>query len=335
MVSMLLFALVPCAFGVLALLPAPHLSVSITLIGLLSFIAFVGIKAPSKTLWVPLVLLFPLFGFACLGFAATAFFSNLSMTAQFGQLSEPSSSHWFGTDYEGRDILATLIIGGKHAYMVASFSCLTALLFGTPLGTLLTVKFKPVRSAALGVVQFFEIVPQLFFVLIVMGVYNFWAAQAAATRLGSNYGIPIAGLAIGLSSLPSIARIVENRLLQLKSQRFVTALEASNVSSLKITGYNLLWKNCTSELVVQSTFLFGAALLLESALSFAFEIGFGDLGSGGYLSWGKLLAEARRSILFGEHSWIVLAPTLATLASILGINVLGDQIANKIQQGPS
>jgi len=333
LVKMLLLGLLPCAFISVSILPSGLGAIGLCLAGVLGFFLWFAFRSPPKGFWLPVLLLSPLLGFACLGFGSMEYFSNLAITAQFEKALSPSNLHWFGTDYEGRDILATLVIGGKNAYMVAFFSCITALAVGTLTGTFLTLKNKVIRSLSLGVIQFFEIVPQLFFVLIVMGVYNFWVAQRATNQPSTIDGILIAGLAIGLSSVPSIARVVENRLLQLKSQRFVTALEASNVSVFEITGYNLLWKNCTAELAVQSTFLFGAALLLESALSFAFEIGFGDLGSGGYLSWGKLLAEARRSILFGEQSWIVLAPTLATLSSILGINILGDQIAKNIQRG--
>jgi len=39
------------------------------------------------------------------------------------------------------------------------------------------------------------------------------------------------------------------------------------------------------------------------------------------------LAEARRSILFGENAWIVLPPILATLISIMGVNALGQRLA--------
>ncbi|MCG8337639.1 MAG: hypothetical protein MJE63_24320, partial [Proteobacteria bacterium] len=183
------------------------------------------------------------------------------------------------------------------------------------------------RNIALVITQFFEIVPQLFFVLILLGVFNFWAAASAGTRLVAAYAVPMAGFAIGISSLPSVARIIESRVSQLKAKRFVVALRSSNVGSAKILFYNILWKNCISEIVVQATFLFGATILIESALGYAFEIGFGELGTGGYLSWGKILAEGRRSLLFGENLWIVLFPILVTIMSILGINIIGDTLA--------
>ncbi|MDT8448483.1 MAG: hypothetical protein RRB13_16450 [bacterium] len=329
---LLIIGALPFGFLVFRILPSASASISAGSLVFVALLAWCGWKLPLKGLWVALALVLPLYYFACVGFADAEHFEKRAAVAKFESQMGASGDFLMGTDYEGRDILATLVIGGKHAYLVAIYTCLTALLLGVPMGLLLTAENLIARNLAFWVTQFFEIVPQLFFVLIVLGVYNFWAAEAAGERLQTAYALPIAGFAIGLSSLPSIARILENRLLQLKAERFVTALRSTNVSETKILFYNLLWKNCISEIVVQTTFLFGSALLLESALSFAFEIGFGDLGTGGYLSWGKLLAESRRSILFAEKVWIVIPPIVATVISILGVNYLGDQLARRIRK---
>ena len=328
---MVLVGILPFCFLLIRLLPSSEgrLGVSIALLVLLS--AAVLWKAPLKTFWLPLICVLPMYYAACLGFADMGFFEARAALSKFGTTLSPTIDYWLGTDYEGRDILATMVIGGKHAYLVALYSSFTALLLGIPIGLFLTSENIISKNLAFWITQFFEIIPQLFFILIVMGVYNFWAAQDAQARLTASYSLPIAGIAIGLSSLPSIARILENRVRQLKAERFVPAFYSTNVNSYKVLLYNILRKNSITEIVVQTTFLFGSALLLESALGFAYEIGFGDLGTGGYLSWGKLLAESRRSILFGENVMIVIPPILATLMSIFGINLLGDKLAQHLR----
>lgn len=332
MIGLLVTGLFPFLFNLVSFLPGHSLKLILATIALVGALAYAGYRFGLKGLAFSLVLVFPMYYFTCLGFADMAFFEERAATARFDKKLAPSADFWLGTDYEGRDILATIIIGGKHAYLVALYTSLTALLFGVPLGLLLTAKNIILKNFSFWITQFFEIVPQLFFVLIVMGVYNFWASEDAINRLQTAYSLPIAGVAIGLSSLPSIARIVESRVNQLKRERFVLAFESANVNHMKILLYNILWKNCIPEIVVQTTFLFGSALLLESALSFAYEVGFGDLGTGGYLSWGKLLAEARRSIIFGENVMIVGPPIIATLVSILGINLVGDQLAKRFRE---
>ncbi len=368
---------------------------------LLTGTVFLTLKNRNFPLLIGVVLIMPIFLSACVAFADFSFFAERAMIAKYSGNMPPSQRFFLGTDYEGRDILATIVIGGMNAYLVAALATIVALLTGIPSGLLLTIHQKnimrgddsffkdivrmvlylivfilfcllllpiftyildsfdfssfvfslifAVASVALlfllngtssglasrilqdilariasAATQFFEIVPQLFFVLIILGVFNFWAAGAAGTRLVAMYAVPMAGFAIGISSLPSVARIVENRVSQLQSQRFVVALRSSNVPGIKILLYNILWKNCLAEIVVQATFLFGAVILVESALGYAFEIGFGDLGTGGYLSWGRILAESKRSILFGENTWIVLFPIAVTIMSILGINTIGD-----------
>ncbi len=280
----------------------------------------------NYSLMLGTVMILPMFLSACVAFSDFSYFTHRTVMTSFPKSLSPSAEFLLGTDYEGRDIIATLIVGGMNAYLVAIVATVVALAIGIPSGLLLTIRQAIIRSGASILTQFFEIVPQLFFVLIVLGVFNFWAAASAGTRLVAAYAVPMAGFAIGISSLPSVARIVESRVSQLKSQRFVSAFQSSNVSNSKILFYNILWKNCISEIVVQATFLFGATILIESALGYAFEIGFGELGTGGYLSWGKILAEARRSILFGENFWIVLFPILVTIMSILGVNIIGDTL---------
>lgn len=278
------------------------------------------------------LLIVPMYLCASVAISDFSYFQGRTIMTSFPKGIAPGDGFLLGTDYEGRDILATIVIGGMNAYLVAAIATIIALITGVPAGLLLAKKQKIVRQLASVITQFFEIIPQLFFVLIVLGVFNFWAAASASTRLVASYAVPIAGFAIGISALPSIARIVENQVLQLKSKRFVTALQSSNVSPIKILFYNILWKNCLAEIIVQATFLFGATILVESALGYAFEIGFGELGTGGYLSWGKILAEARRSILFGESLWIIASPILVTIMSILGVNIIGDTLVDILRR---
>jgi len=324
-----IFGLFPFGFLICGIFDSHTVRVGIPLVlitVIFLLLLFFLLKAGRFMVALGTILILPLFFSACLSFSDFYFFSERAVMTVFPKSVTPSLQFLLGTDYEGRDILATLVIGGMNAYLVATIATLISLLIGIPSGLLLTVRQVAIRGVASIITQFFEIVPQLFFVLIVLGVFNFWAASSAGARLVAAYAIPMAGVAIGISALPSVARIVESRVLQLRSKRFVTALQSSNVSGVKILWYNILWKNCISEIVVQATFLFGATILIESALGYAFEIGFGELGTGGYLSWGKILAEARRAILFSENLWIVIFPILVTVMSILGVNIIGDSM---------
>ncbi len=314
---------------------------------LFAAVTYASITKKDYKLLLGVFLIMPLFLSACCAFADYSFF-NEGVGAKFQKQLLPSLENLLGTDYEQRDILSTIVIGGMHAYIIAIIATGIALIIGIPIGLslasdgdmqdgkgmLFIIKVLIIRGLKLfgmAVTQLFEIVPQLFFVIIVIGVYNLWASDKPDTRLVSHYSVPLAAFAIGMSSLPSIARLVENKVSQLKRDRFVTALRSSNVNGLKITFYNILWNNCFAEIMIQASFIFGATILIETGLGYAFEVGFGEIGTGNYLSWGQILAESRKAILFGREIWIIASPIIVTIMSILGINILGDCLAKYLR----
>ncbi len=299
----------------------------IVILSIFGWVIYISAKNKNVILLLGTFLILPMFLSACIAFSDFSYFMNRANPI-YSRAISPFGEFLLGTDSMGRDILATTIIGGMNAYLVAAIATVIALLVGIPTGLMLTIELKIAKGVASVITQFFEIIPQLFFVLIVLGVYNFWASGSAGTRMESHYIAIIAGFTIGISALPSVARIVESRVLQLKAQRFVSALQSSNVSSFKILFYNILWKNCISEIVVQATFLFGATILIDSALGYAFQIGFGNSG---YLSWGKILAESKGSILFGVKIWIIFPTIMVTVMSILGVNIIGDTLVKYLR----
>jgi peptide/nickel transport system permease protein len=77
--------------------------------------------------------------------------------------------------------------------------------------------------------------------------------------------------------------------------------------------------NCLSPVIVQGSFIFAAAVLTEAALSFL------GVGVPPYVpSWGNILAEGR--LYLQQAPWLVIYPGLAIMATIFGLNLLGDAV---------
>ena len=77
--------------------------------------------------------------------------------------------------------------------------------------------------------------------------------------------------------------------------------------------------NCLSPLIVQGSFLFAAAVLIEAALSFL------GVGVPPYVpSWGNILSEGR--LYIQQAPWLVLYPGGAIMLTILGLNLVGDGV---------
>jgi len=75
--------------------------------------------------------------------------------------------------------------------------------------------------------------------------------------------------------------------------------------------------NAAAPLLVQASYMFASAILVEAALSF---IGAGSPPS--EPSWGNIIAEGRMVFQIAPH--IVLFPGLALAITVLAVNLLGD-----------
>lgn len=329
-ISLLFFSLYPFAFVALSIIPKVEVRIFISialniLVG--AGILFLLAKQKRYKLMIGTFLLFPIYFLSCLALSAFEYFKGYTIAYQGNAIETSVGFLNWGLDYEKRDIFSTMVISGFNAFNIVLIAIYFSLIFGILFGILLSSKSKFLHVPASIITQFFEIIPQLFFVLISIGVYNVWASYDPENRLVSDIAVPLTGIIIGISSLPFMSRVIQNRIMILSESRFVEVLKCSNVKPLKILLYNILWKNTISEILVQVSYLFGATILLETALGYAYKIGFGDLGSGGYLSWGKILAESRRSVLFGENISIIAYPIIVTLMTILGANIVGDYLA--------
>ena len=241
----------------------------------------------------------------------------------------PDNSHVFGTDYKGRDILNTIFIGGQSTYIIALIATVFSAIFGLFLGVLLAIGQKLVQGIAEFIVEILEAFPRLFFLLIIVGILNVWI-DAVDYHPDLSLRLNVVGVLVGLTTIPFLARLVQRLVENIYTQDFVLSLRVSAVSEYKILFYNVLYKNVLPHIVIQISFVFGLVVLIDSSFEYIISIGFGDFGKGGYLSWGKILADARHSAIFGENLWIILPPIIGIVTAIIGANLTGDGIAKNI-----
>jgi peptide/nickel transport system permease protein len=133
------------------------------------------------------------------------------------------------------------------------------------------------------------------------------------------YGI-VAALAIAYT--PSVTRIVRGTVLSLREKEFVAASRVMGNSELFTMARHIL-PNCIAPLIVLATSMFGWALLAESALSF---LGLGVPPPAP--TWGNMLAASRPYI--ESAVWLGIVPGLCISVSLLGINLLGDALRDRL-----
>jgi len=113
-----------------------------------------------------------------------------------------------------------------------------------------------------------------------------------------------------------VARTVRSAALVVREQTYIEAIRALGGRSWRI-----IWRhiapNCMSPLIIQATFIFAYAVIIEASLSF--------LGAGTpppQPSWGNILSDGRT--LIKQAWWIMVFPGIAIVMTVLGLNLIGD-----------
>lgn len=220
-----------------------------------------------------------------------------------GRLSAPSFQHWLGTDRLGRDYLTQVMNGARIAMTVGIGAALVGGLIGTVLGVLAAFARRSLDDALAAGLDILIAFPTLLLAMLVV-------AASDGASLGS------AILAIGLAMSAIIARLVRILSKRVLAQDFITAARCSGVSWPRITLTHIL-PNIAPTVMVAIALQFGLAVIAEASLSY--------LGLGApppNASWGQLLQQAQSTVFTAPIG--VIAPGLALVALVLGINFLAD-----------
>jgi ABC-type dipeptide/oligopeptide/nickel transport system permease subunit len=226
-------------------------------------------------------------------------------------LEGPSWIHPFGADELGRDILARVVHGARTSLTTAAGAVLLAASIGVPMG-LIAGFFGGWRDSVLmRMVDLLLALPGIMLALALIAVLG--RSQMAAL------------VAVGLTGVPTFARVARAQVLSLRRRDFVTAVEAFGASSSYTLTHTIL-PNSWSPILAQMVVLSSVAILLEAALSF--------LGVGippPTPSWGEMLRTGKE-YLYDSPTYAVL-PGLALTITILAFDTIGRTLARLIESG--
>ena len=214
----------------------------------------------------------------------------------------PSNTHWLGTDYLGRDVLARLLFGGRVSLSMGLMVVIIAILIGTPLGALAGYYGGWLDNLIMRITDMFLAFPPLLL------------AMAIAAALGPSF--TNAMIAIALTWWPWYTRVVRAQVLSLRERYFIEAARGIGVTDLTIIRRHVL-PNILTPVLVQSTMDLGSAILTGAAISF---IGLGVQPP--TAEWGSMISDGR--IYFIERPWFAGAAGVAIFLATLSFNLLGD-----------
>jgi peptide/nickel transport system permease protein len=206
-----------------------------------------------------------------------------------------------GTDYLGRDVLTTLIYGGRATLLVGAVAALLSVSIGITLGAMAGYYGGRVDAVLMRVTEFFQVLPALLFAMVVVTLFS-------PTLLTIT-------LAIGVVSWTGTARLTRAEFLKYRHLEFVRAERAIGASHARII-WQVILPNALPPLIVSATLAIGAAILFEAGLAF---LGLGDPNQ---MSWGLMIGSSRQYVL--TCWWAVAFPGAAIFVTVLAVSLIGD-----------
>ncbi len=223
-------------------------------------------------------------------------------------LAIPSAQHWFGADDLGRDILARILKGVQVSFFVAVLVTIITMSIGVFIGLLAGFYGGKIDAFLMRVTDIFLAFPGILL------------AIAFAAVLGP--GIANLMIALCITGWVSYARLTRGQTLSLRNRQHVQAAESLGASVPRLLIKHIL-PLLGSILIVEATYSLASIMIAEASLSF---LGLGIQAPNA--SWGAMLRDGVRYMLVAPHYVLIVGLSLMSL--ILAINLLGDQLRDKL-----
>ncbi|MEM7695552.1 MAG: ABC transporter permease subunit [Pseudomonadota bacterium] len=245
--------------------------------------------------------------------------SDLFSNAQLVEVSDDSRSgvleadvdeirFIFGTDQNGRDVAARILISIRISLMIGALATGVALLIGVLYGATAGFLGGRIDNIMMRVVDVLYSLPFIFFVILLVVFF------------GRN--IVLMFIAVGAVEWLDMARIVRGQTLSLKRREFVQAAEALGVSRAAIVRRHII-PNVLGPVIVFMTLLIPKVILLESFLSF---LGLGVQEP--LTSLGVMIAEGARNMRAAP--WMLIFPSITLTILLFALNFLGDGLRDAL-----
>ncbi|GAA1601611.1 ABC transporter permease [Actinoplanes couchii] len=220
----------------------------------------------------------------------------------------PSSTAWFGYDFQGCDVFARTVYGTRDSLEVGLLSTLLAGVLGLIVG-MAAGWFGGVVDAVLSRLTD-----------IMLGVPLLLAAVVFSGRLSSPFedGVFAVTLTLGLLTWTAAARVMRSAVITAKSQDYVAAARMLGAGPARLVFRHVL-PNSIASFIVVITILLGTNIAAEATLSY---LGAG-LG-GDAISWGLQIAEARNYARIAASPLVW--PSVFLAVTVLAFIMLGDAI---------
>lgn len=224
------------------------------------------------------------------------------------RLKGPNALHWLGTDQFGRDTFSRILYGIRASLGVSAIAVGTALLLGGSIGLAAAYYRGPLERVLMRAMDVLFAFPVI---LLAIGIVAVLGPGAVTTAI-----------AIAVVYTPIFARLLRGPALSIVESDYVLAARSIGASDFRIVVWHVL-PNLASVVLVQTSLLLSAAILVEASLSF---LGLGTQPP--VPSLGTMLAEGRNFLLLAP--WTSVFAGAAILLLSFGLNLLGDVLRDML-----
>ena len=227
--------------------------------------------------------------------------------------SPPSTTHWFGTNALGQDVLAQVLRGMQKSMLIGVAVAVISTLIAATVGSIAGY-FGGWRDRTLmWLVDLLLVVPSFILIAII----------TPRTKNSANVALLIALLAAFSWMISS--RVVRGLTMSLREREYVQAARYMGVPNRQIIARHIL-PNVASILIIDTALSVGGAILAETGLSF---LGFGVQPPD--VSLGTLIADGTKSAT--TFPWVFLFPAGVLVTILVCANLTGDGLRDAFDPG--
>ena len=241
-----------------------------------------------------------LFGAIFAGVITPYDFDKQDLTARFEM---PSMAHLLGTDEFGRDLFTRILYGARISLFVGILSVSVGCLIGGTLGALAAYYGGRVDNFIMRFLDIWHSIPDLLL------------AISLASAMGPGIGNAI--IAIGLTTIPSYARVVRASVMTVKNTEYIEAARCLGASVPRIILRHII-PNALAPIIVQASLGVAGAIITTASLGVQPPTP----------EWGSMLSKGRQYIRNYWH--LVTFPGVFIMTTVISLNLLGDGLRDAL-----
>ncbi len=229
------------------------------------------------------------------------------------------SQYLLGTDNQGRDMLSTILYGGRLSILVGLAAVFLGMVLGVLLGVISGYVGGTTDTIIMRLADVQLTIPGILLAILINGI----GRAALPLELREDFAIYVVILAIGLTDWPQFARVARGATLVEANKEYVQAARIIGLPSWLIMLRHIV-PNTLRPILVIATIGLALAIISEATLSF--------LGQGIPPTTPSLgtLIRVGNEYLFSGLWWITFFPAIALIVLVFSVNLLGDWLRDAL-----